>query len=104
MSIEVVDIEIEKLRSQYASAMHAVQSGVKMLMSLGVSAETDLKHLRVGINSALLDSATVVRLLIAKGIITEREHLEALVTAAEEERQSYEKQLTERLGKPVKLY
>jgi hypothetical protein len=102
MPIEVVDIEVENLKTRYNAALHAVQTGVRMLIELGDTLATP-KHLRTGIDSAHVSDAAVVRLLIAKGIITEHEHLEALTVAMEEERKSYEDRLTEKIGKKVTL-
>jgi len=102
MPIEVVDIEIEELKARYQAALHAVQSGVRMLIELGDTL-AEPKHLRVGVDSAMVNDAALVRLLIKKGVITEREYFELLVEAAEEERASYERELTEKLGKTVTL-
>lgn len=101
MPIEVVDVELEKLKTRYMAALHAVQSGVAM--TIEIHGEEHQKHIRVGINSAMVNDRAVVSLLIAKGIITEIEHMEALVKAAEDEKATYETALTNHFGKPVKL-
>jgi len=93
----------DELRQRYATAMHAVQAGVATKMELGGDQTTTPKHLRVGINSALVDCSAVAGLLIRKGLFTEEEYLEALADAAERERDSYEAELSVRLGKPVTL-
>jgi hypothetical protein len=93
----------QELRERYASAMHAVQSGVATEIELGISSGTSPKHLRVGINSAMVDTGALATLLVKKGVITEEEHLEALAESAEREKASYEERLTERLGRPVTL-
>lgn len=102
MSIEVVDVEIEKLKARYEAAMHAVQSGVAI--DLEINPKTiEAKHLRVGVNSALIDSSAMARLLMKKGIITEREYLESVVEFAEKEQADYEAKLTAHFGKTIKL-
>ena len=100
--IEVVDIEIEKLKTRYLTAMHGVQSGIAMLIKRGDTL-AEPKHLRVGIDSAHVSDSALVQLLIAKGVITELEYHESLVKAAEEERGRLEEKLTEVLGQKVTL-
>ncbi len=92
----VMEKTSETYIKRYTAAMHAVQTGVTIRMNKGnlnESHETDPKHLRVGVNSALIDSAAVVKLLIEKGIITENEYFLALAEQAEFEAQSYEDEL-----------
>lgn len=77
MSIEVVDQEeFNKQRQRYVRAMHAMQSGVAARMTIDPS-ECIPKHLRVGVNSVLVDVSAVARLLMDKGIFTELEYLTA---------------------------
>jgi hypothetical protein len=91
--------------------MHAVQSGVRMLMQVEQAPdeawdwepETSPKHLRTGVNSALLDSAAVAGLLISKGLITLDEYEAALADGAEREQRSYEQRLSEIMGSEVQL-
>ena len=59
------------------------------------SRSTELKHLRVGVNSAMVDSAGLATLLIEKGIITGDEYEKALADAMEHERERYEALLSE---------
>lgn len=82
--------------------MHAVQSGVAAKMEYD-GAETSPKHLRVGVNSAMVEHAALVRLLMAKGVISEAEFYEALADAAEAEQQLYEEWLSERTGAHIRL-
>jgi hypothetical protein len=93
---------IQELQDRYMFLMHAVQSGVAMTMNYDTH-PTEPKHLRTGINSALVNQAAVVRLLVAKGIITEEEYYEALVKEAEAEVRSYEQALSERLKAKITL-
>lgn len=65
----------------YEDACHAMQTGVlydKDSECNMVDMNRALKHLRVGINSTLVDSAALVRLLIKKGLFTREEYAEEL--------------------------
>lgn len=88
--------------SRYTAALHAMQSGVRMLMNYDPpeveSSETSPKHLRVGVNAAMSDQGALARLLIGKGLISEEEYLEAIATGMEQEQASYEERLRERFG------
>ena len=89
-------------KERYMTAAHAMQSGVAMEMELG-GGETDPKHLRVGINAAMSDQAGLVRLLIARGFITEREYVAAIADKMQEEADSYAKKLSDQLGTRITL-
>lgn len=72
-----------RIFDDYLAACHAMQSGVAAKMHLPIHAvggdrETDPKHLRVGVNVALCDHGALVRLLVSKGLITDREYVEAI--------------------------
>lgn len=94
--------KIAELGAAYASLCHAMQSGVAMKMQI-VGAETQPKHLRVGVNSAMVDSSALAYLLIRKGLITEEEYLEELCQFMKREVESYEKWLSDHYGKKVSL-
>ena len=79
-----------------------MQSGVAMEMHQG-SQDTQPKHLRVGVNSALVDSSALAELLIAKGVISEAEYLEAIAAGMEREARNYEERLSQKLGTKVTL-
>lgn len=55
--------------------------------------ETSPKHLRTGVNMAMVSQDALIKILIAKGIVTEHEYFEALVVAAQAELTRYEKEL-----------
>jgi hypothetical protein len=76
---------------RYMSEARRMQSGVAAAMHR--SAECHPKHLRVGVNSAMVETSALVALLIAKGIITEGEWLRAIADGMETERKSYERML-----------
>lgn len=84
-----------------------MQTGVKFLLEsepgLNPQGECSPKHLRTGINSALIDSGAVGQLLIEKGIITEEEYFEKLADLAEADVASYTEKLEQRFGTKVTL-
>lgn len=96
--------------ARYHAALHAMQSGVLAEIThderVNVpinSRDTGPKHLRVGVNSAMVTDAALARLLMDKGIITELEYVEALALAAEAERTRYETHLTKLYGAKITL-
>jgi len=82
---------------RYKAAIHAMQSGIAMEMNWNPK-DTEPKHLRVGVNSALVDSGALQKLLIDKGIITEDELYSALADMAELEVKMYEERINEHYG------
>lgn len=91
---------LDELREKYVALCHAMQSGVAFKME-HEPAETQPKHLRVGVNSAMVDTGTIVKLLLDKGLITEIEFYEALVHTMEREVESYTKYAQEKLGTKI---
>jgi hypothetical protein len=87
---------------RWHAAAHAMQSGVAMEMNIHPE-PTEPKHLRVGVNTALTDHASLAKLLISKGVITEDEYFEALADGMEAEKRRYEEHLSRLLGSPVTL-
>lgn len=83
---------LDKIK-EHARLTHAMQSGVAMLMEKNGS-ETSSKHLRVGVNVALVDHGALVQLLIEKGIITEEEYGDAIVAGMQREVDRYIDRLT----------
>ena len=81
----------------YLEACHAMQTGVAYEMEKNPSVVSP-KHLRVGVNSALCDSAALAELLIEKGVITEEEYRAAITRKMNEEVVRYEKLLVELYG------
>lgn len=77
---------------EYMAACHAMQSGVAMKMNIDTN-ETTPKHLRVGVNAAMVEFDALTKLLFDKGIITELEFAEALAAAMREEVNKYEDEL-----------
>lgn len=95
-------MDVKKLQDKYYKLMHAMQSGVALMMNYDKS-ETSPKHLRVGVNSALIDSSALAKLLIEKKIITEEEFYTALCELAENDVKSYEQKITEITGSNTKI-
>lgn len=87
---------------RYEVASHAMQTGVATEMEHNTK-PTEPKHLRVGVNSAMVNQAALARLMIDKGIITADEYHAALADQMEAEVASYEDMLSARLGTKVRL-
>jgi hypothetical protein len=83
----------EQDRARYLAAMHGVQSGVALKMNHDggpAAGETSPKHLRTGVNAAMVEHSALVKLLVDKGVIPVDEYEAALADAAERERVLYE--------------
>lgn len=87
----------EQALARYRDAAHGMQTGVAYKMERDPN-ETSPKHLRVGVNSAMVETSTLVRLLIGKGILTEQEWYTALADDMEAERDSYARWLSQSYG------
>lgn len=83
---------LEEANARYARALHAMQTGVAVKM-LHDPHETQPKHLRVGINSAMSNMGGLVTLLMDKGIITREEYYSAVADAMEREATMYHDEL-----------
>lgn len=79
---------------RYFAALHAMQTGVAIEMGIDERASaTEPKHLRVGVNSAMVNMAALARLLMDKGIITPEEYTKANADEMEAEHKRYEERL-----------
>lgn len=85
--------KIDEYQARYMAAMHAMQAGVSIDESRG-SRDLSPKHLRVGVNSALVDCASLAKALIDKGVLSEEEYFRALAEGAEREKAEYEERLS----------
>jgi hypothetical protein len=94
---------IAQLTEEYKQLAHAMQSGVATEMHLPYTKQTDPKHLRVGVNSAMVDAGALAGLLIRKGIITELEYVQAIRDGMAAEVEAYQQRLTEYYGRPITL-
>lgn len=88
---------MKKAQERYLAASHGVQTTVKFNIDRGTSSH-EPKHLRTGLDMRAADAAGLARLLIAKGVFTEVEYMEAMADAAEEELRRYTKDLREKTG------
>jgi Asp-tRNA(Asn)/Glu-tRNA(Gln) amidotransferase B subunit len=78
--------------SAYRAAAHRIQTAIAYLMQNDTNyVATKPKHMRVGIDLTKSDMAGLVQLLIAKGVFTQAEYVEAITEAAQSEADSYEK-------------
>lgn len=93
---------IVSLHDRYLTAMHAMQTGVKLLAGRS-NGECSPPNLRVGVNSALVDSGALAGLLIQKGLITEEEYRTALAESAEAEVERYRQRALEMFGRDITL-
>lgn len=85
-------MSIQEDERRYMNALHAIQSGVALEMIQG-SRDTEPKHLRVGVNSAMIQISALVKILTNLGLFTMEEWYEFLADATEEEKERYEKRL-----------
>ena len=83
---------------RYDKLLHAMQTGVRMMMEKGFFQETGPKHLRVGINSTKCDHGALVKILIEKGVITDEEYIDGIIEMMAIEVKRYEQELSQRLG------
>jgi hypothetical protein len=94
---------------RYGALMHAMQTGIEygvdetLPRDVPPSLFRALKHLRVGINSCLINQAALSELLVAKGVFTDDEYLNKMLEKLEQEVRSYEQLLTQQKGVKVKL-
>lgn len=87
---------------EYKEACHAMQSGVAAVMEYDPH-ETEPKHLRVGVNSAMVETSAIVQMLISKGVCTLKEFEGFLQKEMNNEVDRYEAQLKEHYGADIKL-
>ena len=94
---------VDELKAEYMKLLHAVQTGVAWEIENHVNDAATPKQLRVGVNSALIDSSALARLLMAKGIVSEEEYFGQLVDTAREEVEAYERRIFNKVGIMVHL-
>jgi len=91
----------EANKARVIAAQHAMQSGVAHELHINDAASP--KHLRVGVNSAIVQDSALALLLISKGVITEEEYWESQANAFEDEKALYEARLSEHFGTKIVL-
>lgn len=92
-----------ELLSESERLLHAMQAGVGYTEKYHLSDDTTPKHLRVGINNALILQGALIGLLIEKGIFTEEEFYAHYNRKLQEEVTAYELSLSEHLKTRVVL-
>lgn len=99
---KMMDTKIEPTEDwyRYMSAMRRMQSGVAFLPD---KSDQEPKHLRVGVNGAMVNADAFLHLLIDKGVITSEEFQKYLADSAEKEADRYEKLVQAALGPHVRL-
>jgi hypothetical protein len=94
--------KIDDLRQRVAALSHAIQTGVAYDLEKSPSSGTP-KHLRTGVNIAMVEHGALVRLLITKGLFTEEEYYEQLIAGLEDEKRTYEERLQALYGGRTKI-
>ena len=89
--------EIERIHAEYLSLCHAMQTGVAAEMNFHAQ-PTEPKHLRVGVNNALVSLGAICRLLLEKGCFTELEYVTMLRDEMQREVDDYTRRIQEHFG------
>ena len=92
----------EEFSARSAALGHAIQTGVALEQQIDPSNGSP-KHLRVGVNMALVEHAAIVKLLIAAGVFTEAQYFEAVITELEAEKARYTARLEAHYGGATKI-
>lgn len=99
-----VPIATPEQSAQLHQLAHRVQSGVAFLQGQSeIKGEryesTEPKHLRVGVNSALVEASAMSALLFRKGLITSEEYFDTLIEFWGYEVDSYQQEVKAINGK-----
>ena len=86
---------VNQLMKEHQDLCHAMQSGVEFSKN---KHDQLPKHLRVGINVALRDLGSLVKLLIDTGVIDEVDYWNAMVEGMRVEVREYEQLIREETG------
>lgn len=89
--------EEKKLFDEYTDLSHAMQSGVAFLQNYE-AAQTSPKHLRVGVNCAMVEHSALCELLIDKGVMTPTEMFTYMIRKMHAEIDSYRANMARHLG------
>tara|TARA_R110002020_G_scaffold89135_9_gene218206 strand:- start:1911 stop:2207 length:297 start_codon:yes stop_codon:yes gene_type:complete len=84
-----------RAKERYERAAHRVQTAI---WAFPEHENRTPKHLRIGLDMSKSDMGGLARLLIAKGVFTELEYMDAMADGAEGEAASYENELAARFG------
>jgi hypothetical protein len=94
--------KLDDLRARYLALSHAIQTGVAYELPKDGRSATP-KHLRTGLDIAMVEHGALVRLLIKKGLITEEEYFEEVIAGLEDEKRQYEERLQQLYGGKTKI-
>lgn len=97
-------MDLRALKERYDAATHRVQTAIMYRFAIDEPWMPDglnrvVKHLRVGIDMTKSDQGGLVTLLIAKGVFTQAEYIQAVTEAAEREADSHQELLQQTMGK-----
>lgn len=92
----------EEMSDKYAANAHAMQSGIAALITRDATL-ANAKHMRVGVNMAMVEIAALVDLLVKKGVFTQHEVGEAILEQQEKEILKYRQEYAARVGVPVDM-
>lgn len=96
----------EELIQEINQKLHGIQTGIRYKYETSEKDESldrRLKHIRVGVDNALIQTDTLMQLLVKKGVFTDIEWLEEYLQAVNFKLNQYKKELSEALGVPVNL-
>jgi hypothetical protein len=97
------DLPDRHLEMTYPEACHAVQSGIAFELAQVDPDSGTPKHLRTGLDLRACDHCTLVRLLIAKGLLTDEEYVETIRLETIREVIRLEDELSAKTGATVRL-
>ena len=97
---ELAQLPPAELGAMYARNAHAVQSAVALRLGRG-GVDGSPKHLRAGLDLSKAEFGGLAVLLVAKGIITDKEYLAAIVEGTEDEVRREEDRASKEFGRPV---
>lgn len=94
----------EEFMHKYEELAHAIQTGIAYNMTDPHFKDAEPKHLRVGIDLERIDSGSLCRLLLDKGVITEEDYQTYILQGLHNEVLMREAEIKRRLGVVVKLH
>jgi hypothetical protein len=87
----------DELFQEYVRHAHGVQAGIGMKLELDPTFGT-AKDIRTGLDTSKADQGGLVNLLIMKGVFTDVEYMEAIVTSMKQEHRRWEEEISQVLG------
>ncbi len=104
----MTDEQLKDLQTRIVTASHRIQCAIAAEMghaeaNLKIHRPTEPKHLRTGINLALVGNAALAQLLMDKGVFTQEEYLTEVAVAHEKEVARCEAELSQLFGRKVTL-